>query len=76
MIQDEMPTLAGRGFTQWLEHPIAGRVGYPGTGVRANTFDNSYRAPAPTVGQHTDDVLHELGLRDDEITTLRESGVI
>jgi crotonobetainyl-CoA:carnitine CoA-transferase CaiB-like acyl-CoA transferase len=76
MIQDEVPTLAERGFTQWLEHPIAGRVGYPGTGVRANTFDNSYRAPAPTVGQHTNDVLHELGLRDDEIATLRESGVI
>jgi crotonobetainyl-CoA:carnitine CoA-transferase CaiB-like acyl-CoA transferase len=76
MIQDEMPTLAERGFTQWLEHPVAGRVGYPGTGVRSNTFDNSYRAPAPTVGQHTDAVLHELGLRDDEIATLRSSGVI
>ncbi len=45
MIQDELPQLAERGFTQWLEHPIAGPVGYPGTGVRADTFDNSYRAP-------------------------------
>jgi crotonobetainyl-CoA:carnitine CoA-transferase CaiB-like acyl-CoA transferase len=44
--------------------------------VRADTFDNSYRAPAPTVGEHTDDVLHELGLTDPEITALRESGVI
>jgi crotonobetainyl-CoA:carnitine CoA-transferase CaiB-like acyl-CoA transferase len=76
MIQDEMPTLAARGFTQWLEHPIAGRVGYPGTGVRANTFDNSYRAPAPTVGQHTTEVLHELGLTDPEIATLKDSGVV
>jgi crotonobetainyl-CoA:carnitine CoA-transferase CaiB-like acyl-CoA transferase len=76
MIQDELPQLAERGFTQWLEHPIAGPVGYPGTGVRADTFDNSYRAPAPTVGQHTDDVLHELGLEDDEITALHDSGVI
>jgi crotonobetainyl-CoA:carnitine CoA-transferase CaiB-like acyl-CoA transferase len=76
MIQDELPQLAERGFTQWLDHPIAGPVGYPGTGVRADTFDNSYRAPAPTVGQHTDDVLRELGLTDTEITTLRDSGVI
>ena len=37
MIQDELPQLAERGFTQWLEHPIAGPVGYPGTGVRADT---------------------------------------
>ena len=76
MIQDELPQLAERGFTQWLDHPIAGPVGYPGTGVRADTFDNSYRAPAPTVGQHTDAVLHELGVTDDEIAGLRASGVI
>ena len=76
MIQDELPQLAERGFTQWLEHPIAGPVGYPGTGVRADTFDNSYRAPAPTVGQHTTEVLHELGLEDAEIAALHDSGVI
>jgi crotonobetainyl-CoA:carnitine CoA-transferase CaiB-like acyl-CoA transferase len=76
MVQDELPQLAERGFTQWLDHPVAGPVGYPGTGVRADTFDNSYRAPAPTVGQHTDDVLHELGLTDDEIAALRGAGVI
>jgi crotonobetainyl-CoA:carnitine CoA-transferase CaiB-like acyl-CoA transferase len=76
MIQDELPQLAERGFTQWLEHPVAGRVGYPGTGVRADTFDNSYRAPAPTVGQHTDEVLLDLGLTADEIERLRVSDVI
>jgi crotonobetainyl-CoA:carnitine CoA-transferase CaiB-like acyl-CoA transferase len=75
MIQDDVPQLAERGFTQWLDHPVAGPVGYPGTGVRADTFDNSYRAPAPTVGQHTDEVLRELGLADAEIAALRDSGV-
>ena len=35
MIQDELPQLAERGFTQWLEHPVAGLVGYPGTGIRS-----------------------------------------
>jgi len=76
MIQDELPQLTASGFTQWLEHPVVGRVGYPGTGVRADTFDNSYRAPAPTVGQHTTDVLRELGLTDTEIDALHDSGVI
>jgi crotonobetainyl-CoA:carnitine CoA-transferase CaiB-like acyl-CoA transferase len=77
MIQDELPQLAERGFTQWLEHPIAGLVGYPGTGVRADTFDNAYRAPAPTVGQHTRDVLlGQLGLTDAEVAALSRSGVI
>jgi crotonobetainyl-CoA:carnitine CoA-transferase CaiB-like acyl-CoA transferase len=77
MIQDELPQLAERGFTQWLEHPIAGRVGYPGTGVRADTFDKSYRAPAPTVGQHTREVLVEqLGLTDAEVAALAQAGVV
>jgi crotonobetainyl-CoA:carnitine CoA-transferase CaiB-like acyl-CoA transferase len=75
MIQDELPQLAERGFTQWLEHPVAGAVGYPGTGVRADSFDNSYRAPAPTVGQHTTEVLRELGLSDAEIDELAANGI-
>lgn len=76
MLQDELPQLAERGFTQWLEHPIAGRVGYPGTGVRADTFDNSYRAPAPTVGQHTAEVMHEIGVTGEALDELARRGVI
>ena len=76
MIQDELPQLAERGFTQWLEHPVAGLVGYPGTGVRSEQFDNSYRAPAPTVGQHTREVLREtLGVTDDELAALARAGI-
>jgi crotonobetainyl-CoA:carnitine CoA-transferase CaiB-like acyl-CoA transferase len=76
MIQDELPTLTRGGFTQWLEHPVAGPVGYPGTGVHADTFDNSYRAPAPTVGQHTHEVLTEqLGLTDAELDALAAAGI-
>jgi crotonobetainyl-CoA:carnitine CoA-transferase CaiB-like acyl-CoA transferase len=77
MIQDELPQLAERRFTQWLEHPIAGLVGYPGTGIRSEQFDNSYRAPAPTVGQHTAEVLREkLGLTGSELDQLMRTGVI
>ena len=77
MIQDELPQLAERGFTQWLEHPVAGLVGYPGTGIRSAAFDNSYRAPAPTVGQHTAEVLREkLGLTDADLADLASAGVI
>jgi crotonobetainyl-CoA:carnitine CoA-transferase CaiB-like acyl-CoA transferase len=74
--QDALPQLAARGFTQELEHPVAGTVGHPGTGLRASAFDVRYRAPAPTVGQHTRDVLRDvLGLDDDEIVALAERGV-
>ena len=76
MIQDELPQLAERGFTQWLDHPIAGAIGYPGTGIRSPDFDNSYRAPAPTVGQHTAEVLREkLGLTDADLNHLASAGI-
>ncbi len=74
--QDALPQLAARGFTQTIEHPLAGPVGYPGTGVRASAFDLGYRAPAPTVGEHTTDVLRDvLGLTDTEIAGLAARGI-
>jgi crotonobetainyl-CoA:carnitine CoA-transferase CaiB-like acyl-CoA transferase len=76
-VQDELPQLAARGFTQFLDHPVAGRVGLPGTGLRSAQFDLHYRAPAPTVGQHTGEVLRELlDLGDEEVGVLVERGVI
>jgi crotonobetainyl-CoA:carnitine CoA-transferase CaiB-like acyl-CoA transferase len=76
-VQDELPQLAHRGFTQWLTHPVAGTVGLPGIGLRSPQFDTSYRAPAPTVGQHTAEVLRErLGLSRAELATLEASGAI
>jgi crotonobetainyl-CoA:carnitine CoA-transferase CaiB-like acyl-CoA transferase len=74
---DEQPQLAARGFTQWLEHPVAGPVPHPGIGLRSPQFRTDYRAPAPTVGQHTTDVLDaRLGVGDDERAQLVADGVI
>ena len=34
------------------------------------------RAPAPALGEHTEDILSDIGLSSDRIAELRESGVI
>jgi crotonobetainyl-CoA:carnitine CoA-transferase CaiB-like acyl-CoA transferase len=74
--QHELPQLAARGFTQPLEHPIVGTVGHPGTGLRAAGFDLRYRSHAPTVGEHTAEVLRDvLGLDDGEIAGVAARGV-
>jgi crotonobetainyl-CoA:carnitine CoA-transferase CaiB-like acyl-CoA transferase len=36
----------------------------------------SVDTPPPGVGQHTDEILGEIGLTTDEITKLREDGVV
>jgi crotonobetainyl-CoA:carnitine CoA-transferase CaiB-like acyl-CoA transferase len=76
-VQDQLPQLVARRFSQVVEHPVAGSVATPGIGIRSDRLDLAYRGPAPTVGQHTDEVLRELlGLGDDDLGALRAEGAI
>ena len=52
-----------------------GAILYQGGAFPAR-FDNAYRAPAPTVGQHTTEVLRELlDLTDAELESLATAGI-
>jgi crotonobetainyl-CoA:carnitine CoA-transferase CaiB-like acyl-CoA transferase len=76
-LQDRLPQLVARGFAQVVHHPIAGEVATPGIGISSDRLDLAYRAPAPLVGQHTDEVLTEvLGLTASELAELREQAAI
>lgn len=75
----EDPQVQARGMKLTMPYPeaqsgevdlIANPIKYSGTPV-------TYRRPPPTAGQHSQEVLHELlDLSEDEITKLRESGII
>jgi crotonobetainyl-CoA:carnitine CoA-transferase CaiB-like acyl-CoA transferase len=56
------PHLRARGFFVTLDHPVAGRVTMPGAPYRLAATPWTLRAPAPTLGQHTAEVLAEVGL--------------
>ena len=65
-----------RGAFADIDHPEAGRFKYPGRPFIMGSTPWSIRRPAPLLGQHTDEVLEELGLTKDRIESLRRRGVI
>ncbi|MBW2696656.1 MAG: CoA transferase, partial [Deltaproteobacteria bacterium] len=56
-------------------HPVAGRLRQPRPAVGFERTPARIGDPAPTLGQHTDEILRELG-RGQDVTRLRESGVV
>ena len=62
-------------LTQKTRHPVWGEYQRHGANV---TFDQQQRdlGPPPVAGQHTLELLNEVGYADDEITTLFAKGVV
>jgi len=56
------------------EHPLAGPMRQPRPAARFEGTPASIRRPAPALGEHTDEVLGEVGYSAEEIGALRESG--
>jgi len=56
------PHLAARGFFATLAHPVAGNVTMPGAPYKLGATPWTLRTPATCLGQHTAEVLAELGL--------------
>jgi crotonobetainyl-CoA:carnitine CoA-transferase CaiB-like acyl-CoA transferase len=69
------PQLRHRRFFEVEDHPVAGRHEVPSFPVRFAHVDAWYRRHAPTLGEHNDEVLTELGLAE-QIPRLRELGII
>ena len=59
-----------------VDHPVAGSLTYPGRPFMMVASPWSIRRPAPLLGQHTKEVLTELGMSGSEIESLRRDKVI
>ena len=67
------PIFHERGAFAEVEHPEAGTFRYPGRPFMMGATPWAIRRPAPTLGQHTDEILAELAERS-EISSKREGG--
>lgn len=59
-----------------VHHPTAGDVQVLGLPMKFSDTPGEVTSAAPLLGQHTDEVLREVGYAPDEITTLRASGAV
>jgi crotonobetainyl-CoA:carnitine CoA-transferase CaiB-like acyl-CoA transferase len=73
----EDPQLSDRGFLQKLEHPELGEtITYPGAFVKLSATESGLRRRAPLIGEHNKEVYVDLGLSDEDLLMLKQSGVI
>ena len=76
-ITDAHPQTQFRHYSEVVDHPVVGRHPVPTLPFRFASVESWIRRPAPTIGQHNDEILGQwLGRSEQERAELLESGVI
>jgi len=70
------PHMAARGFVVEQPHPTAGTLRTLASPLRLSDTPATYRRHPPLLGEHTEEVLGELGYSAEEIGRLREEGAV
>jgi crotonobetainyl-CoA:carnitine CoA-transferase CaiB-like acyl-CoA transferase len=70
------PHFKARSYWKEIDHPVAGRLTYPGAPFRMGEEGWQIRRPAPLLGQHNEEIYRELGYGKEDLIHLRQSGVI
>ncbi len=68
--------IAASELIEEIDHPLAGRIRHVRPAARFDRTPSRVRGFAPALGQHTDEVLEEIGLEAPEIAALRAAGTI
>ena len=63
-----------RGMRMEIDHPVEGKAPNIGFAVKLSATPQQVRRHPPLLGEHTDEVLRELGLSDGERERLRAAG--
>jgi formyl-CoA transferase/CoA:oxalate CoA-transferase len=72
----EDPQVLHRGMMQELDHPTAGPIKVTGIPVKLSDTPGEITLPPPFLGQHTQEILTELGYSEQDQEKLREENVV
>ncbi|HXV83573.1 MAG TPA: CaiB/BaiF CoA-transferase family protein [Candidatus Binatia bacterium] len=70
------PQVKHMGIPKQIEHPQMGRSNLIGSPINLSDTPPQFYRPAPLLGEHTEEILAQLGYEGDAIKELRASGVI
>jgi crotonobetainyl-CoA:carnitine CoA-transferase CaiB-like acyl-CoA transferase len=70
------PQVRERAMTVQMPHPLAGSVHLVASPMKFSATPVQYRKPPPLLGEHTAEVLRELGFDEPELSALRSAGAI
>jgi crotonobetainyl-CoA:carnitine CoA-transferase CaiB-like acyl-CoA transferase len=68
--------VAARDMIVEIEHPTAGKIRMAGLPVKLSDNPGSIRRHAPLLGEHSAEVLSELGVSEERIAALLAKGII
>jgi crotonobetainyl-CoA:carnitine CoA-transferase CaiB-like acyl-CoA transferase len=74
VLEDE--NLKARGMVVEKQHPTAGKIRLLGNPVNLSDTPGEINLPPPLLGQHTEEILKELGYNDEEIKELKAKGIV
>lgn len=72
----EDPHVKSREMRFQLEHPRAGTIDQIGSPIKFSLTPVTFHAAPPALGQHTKEILAQLGYSETEILSFKESGVV
>jgi crotonobetainyl-CoA:carnitine CoA-transferase CaiB-like acyl-CoA transferase len=59
-----------------VEHPTLGKIKQVGIASKLSSTPGKVRSLSPLPGEHTDEILQELGYKRKEIENLRQEGAV